>query len=45
MGAVVQGAFINIVWFVGEAANAFMRPLPNLIGPLMLSGLVARVTR
>ncbi len=44
VGAVVQGPFINIVWFVGEAANAFMA-FPNLIGLLMLSGLVARITR
>ncbi len=44
IGAVVQGKFINIVWFVGEASNAFMA-IPNLIGLILLSTLVARETK
>lgn len=35
---------IEIVFFVGDIANAFMA-FPNLIGLLLLSGLVARLTK
>ncbi|MFO7768846.1 MAG: sodium:alanine symporter family protein [bacterium] len=41
IGSVVS---IEIVFFVGDIANAFMA-LPNLIGLLMLSGVVAKVTK
>jgi len=41
IGALVS---IEVVFFVGDIANAFMA-LPNLIGLMLLSGLVARVTR
>jgi len=41
IGSVVS---IEIVFFVGDIANAFMA-LPNLIGLFMLSGMVARVTK
>jgi alanine or glycine:cation symporter, AGCS family len=41
IGALVS---IEIVFFVGDIANAFMA-LPNLIGLLLLSGLVARITK
>ena len=42
-GAILQGKFLDIVWNVGDIANAFMA-LPNLIGLILLSGLVARIT-
>jgi alanine or glycine:cation symporter, AGCS family len=35
---------IEVVFFVGDIANAFMA-LPNLIGLMLLSGLVARITK
>ena len=38
IGAVVS---IEIVFFMGDIANAFMA-LPNLIGLLLLSGVLAR---
>ncbi|HSK09444.1 MAG TPA: alanine/glycine:cation symporter family protein, partial [Vicinamibacterales bacterium] len=41
IGAVVS---IEVVFFVGDIANAFMA-LPNLIGLMLLSGVVARMTR
>ena len=41
IGALVS---IEVVFFVGDVANAFMA-LPNLIGLMLLSGLVARLTR
>jgi AGCS family alanine or glycine:cation symporter len=41
IGAVVS---IEIVFFVGDIANAFMA-LPNLIGLTLLSGIAARLTR
>jgi alanine or glycine:cation symporter, AGCS family len=41
VGAIVS---IDVVFFVGDIANAFMA-LPNLIGLMLLSGLVARITR
>jgi len=41
IGAVVS---IEVVFFVGDIANAFMA-LPNLIGLMLLSGIVARMTR
>lgn len=41
IGAIVS---IEIVFFVGDIANALMA-LPNLIGLLLLSGVVAKITR
>ena len=41
IGALVS---IEVVFFVGDIANAFMA-LPNLIGLMLLSGLVARITK
>jgi alanine or glycine:cation symporter, AGCS family len=41
VGAVVS---IEIVFFIGDIANAFMA-LPNLVGLMLLSGLVARLTK
>lgn len=41
IGSVVS---IKVVFFVGDIANAFMA-LPNLIGLMLLSGLVARLTK
>jgi alanine or glycine:cation symporter, AGCS family len=41
IGALVS---IEIVFFIGDIANAFMA-LPNLVGLMLLSGLVARITR
>jgi AGCS family alanine or glycine:cation symporter len=41
IGAVVS---IEVVFFVGDIANACMA-LPNLVGLLLLSGVVARATR
>jgi len=42
-GAILQGKYLDIVWNVGDIANAFMA-LPNLIGLILLAGLVARIT-
>ena len=44
IGALLQGKYLNIVWNVGDIANALMA-LPNLIGLLFLAGLVARITQ
>jgi alanine or glycine:cation symporter, AGCS family len=41
VGSVVS---IEIVFFIGDIANAFMA-LPNLIGLMLLSGLVSRITK
>jgi AGCS family alanine or glycine:cation symporter len=41
VGALVS---IEVVFFIGDIANAFMA-FPNLVGLLLLSGLVARLTR
>ncbi len=43
LGANLQGRYLDIVWNVGDIANAFMA-IPNLIGLLFLTGLVARIT-
>jgi len=43
IGANLQGRYLDIVWNVGDIANAFMA-LPNLIGLLFLAGLVAKIT-
>jgi len=43
-GALLTGKYLNIVWYVGDSANAIMA-FPNLLGLLMLAGVVARVTK
>jgi AGCS family alanine or glycine:cation symporter len=44
LGALLTGKYLNIVWYVGDTANAIMA-IPNLVGLLLLSGVVARITR
>jgi AGCS family alanine or glycine:cation symporter len=41
IGALLQGRYLNIVWYVGDTFNAFMA-LPNLLALLLLTGYVAR---
>ena len=43
-GAMLQGRYVNIVWYVGDIFNAFMS-LPNLIALVLLTGFVARFTK
>ncbi|MBN1997093.1 sodium:alanine symporter family protein [candidate division KSB1 bacterium] len=44
LGALLTGRYLNIVWYIGDTANAIMA-IPNLIGLLFLSGVVAHITR
>ncbi len=44
LGALLTGRYLNIVWYVGDTANAIMA-IPNLLGLLFLSGVVARITQ
>ncbi|UCE43060.1 MAG: sodium:alanine symporter family protein [Candidatus Aminicenantes bacterium] len=43
IGSIIQGVHLNIVWYIGDMANAFMA-FPNLVSLVILSGLVGRVT-
>ena len=43
-GAVLQGRHLQIVWNLGDIGNALMA-VPNLVGLLLLGGLVRKVTR
>jgi AGCS family alanine or glycine:cation symporter len=43
IGSIIQGVHLNIVWYIGDMANAFMA-FPNLVSLVMLAGLVGRVT-
>lgn len=43
IGSIIQGVHLNIVWYIGDTANALMA-FPNLISLLLLSGLVGKVT-
>ncbi|APF20005.1 amino acid carrier protein [Caldithrix abyssi DSM 13497] len=43
IGANLQGQYLDIVWNVGDTANALMA-FPNLIGLLFLAGVVAKIT-
>jgi len=43
IGANIQGPHLNIVWYIGDIANAFMA-FPNLISIIILAGLVGKVT-
>ncbi|MBM4169665.1 MAG: alanine:cation symporter family protein [Ignavibacteria bacterium] len=42
-GAVLQGDYLQIVWNFGDIGNALMA-IPNLIGLVLLGGLVRKVT-
>lgn len=42
-GAILQGDYLQIVWNFGDIGNAFMA-IPNLIGLLLLGGLVKTLT-
>ena len=43
-GAVLQGRHLQIVWNLGDIGNALMA-IPNLIGLLLLGGIVRKVTK
>jgi AGCS family alanine or glycine:cation symporter len=43
IGANITGAHLNIIWYVGDIANASMA-FPNLLSLILLAGLVGRVT-
>lgn len=42
-GAILQGRYLQIVWYIGDISNAFMA-FPNLLGLILLSGMVAKLT-
>ncbi len=44
LGANLQGRYLDIVWNVGDMSNALMA-FPNLIGLILLAGLVAKITK
>ena len=44
MGAVLQGDYLRIVWNFGDIGNALMA-IPNLIGLILLGGIVKSVTK
>lgn len=44
MGAVFQGDYLRIVWNFGDIGNALMA-IPNLIGLILLGGVVSQVTK
>lgn len=44
VGANVQGVHLNIIWNIGDMANAFMA-FPNLISLLILSGMLGKITK
>jgi AGCS family alanine or glycine:cation symporter len=43
IGSIIQGVHLNIVWYIGDMANALMA-FPNLVSLIILAGLVGRVT-
>jgi AGCS family alanine or glycine:cation symporter len=43
IGANIQGPHLNIVWYIGDMANAFMA-FPNLVSMVILAGMVGKVT-
>ena len=43
IGANIQGPHLNIVWYIGDMANAFMA-FPNLMSMVILAGMVGKVT-
>lgn len=44
LGALMTGKYLDIVWNVGDTFNAIMA-IPNLVGLIFLSRIVARTTR
>ncbi len=44
VGAILQGKYLQIVWNLGDIGNALMA-VPNIIGLLLLGGIVRKVTR
>ncbi len=44
IGANVQGVHLNIIWNLGDMANAFMA-FPNLVSLLILSGMLSKITK
>lgn len=44
VGANIQGVHLNIIWNIGDMANAFMA-FPNLVSLLILSGMLGRITK
>jgi len=44
IGANIQGVHLNIIWNIGDMANAFMA-FPNLISLIMLSGMLGKITK
>jgi len=44
IGANIQGVHLNIIWNIGDMANAFMA-FPNLISLLILSGMLGKITK
>ncbi len=43
IGANIQGAHLNIIWYIGDMANAFMA-FPNLVSLIFLAGLTGKIT-
>ncbi len=43
IGSIIQGVHLNIVWYIGDMANALMA-FPNLVSLIILAGLVGKVT-
>jgi AGCS family alanine or glycine:cation symporter len=43
-GSILQGVHLNIVWLIGDTANAFMA-FPNLVSLILLGGFLGKVTR
>jgi len=43
IGSIIQGVHLNIIWYIGDTANALMA-FPNLVSLLLLSGFVGKVT-
>ena len=43
IGSNLQGVHLNIIWLIGDTANAFMA-FPNLVALLLLSGMLGKVT-
>ena len=44
IGAILTGKYLDIVWNVGDTFNGIMA-IPNLIGLLLLSRIVAKSSR
>ncbi|MGQ9618559.1 MAG: alanine/glycine:cation symporter family protein [Candidatus Aminicenantia bacterium] len=43
IGSLMQGEHINIVWYIGDSANAFMA-IPNLVSLLFLNTFIKKIT-